>query len=101
MNFLNGALLAGIATLSIPMIIHPFHQSRFMVVKCSGVREDSPALDPSTSASFKDGWFEEIDPITGVKPWMLDVGCWMLDVDGGVSGRDGIQTESERGEVPR
>jgi hypothetical protein len=33
MNFLNGALLAGIAALSIPIIIHLFHKSRFKVVK--------------------------------------------------------------------
>ncbi len=33
MNFLNIALLGGIAALSIPIIIHLFHRSRFKVVK--------------------------------------------------------------------
>jgi hypothetical protein len=33
MNFLNAALLGGIAALSIPIIIHLFHKSRFKVVK--------------------------------------------------------------------
>src|SRR5688572_23740146 len=33
MNFLNAALLAGVAALSIPIIIHLFHKSRFKVVK--------------------------------------------------------------------
>jgi hypothetical protein len=33
MNFLNAALLAGIAALSIPILIHLFHKSRFKVVK--------------------------------------------------------------------
>lgn len=33
MNFLNGALLLGISALSIPIIIHLFHKSRFKVVK--------------------------------------------------------------------
>jgi hypothetical protein len=99
MNFLDGTLRAGIAALSIPIIIHLFHKSRFMVVKSSRVREDSPALDPSTSASFKDEWSDEIDPITGVKPWMLDVGCRKLDVDGGTSASGAIRTEPERGEA--
>jgi hypothetical protein len=101
MNFLNETLLAGIAALSIPFIIHLFHQSRFKVVKSTLVREDSPELDASTSASRTDELFEEIDPITGARPWMLDVGCRTLDVDGGASVRAEIQTESERGEAPR
>ena len=33
MNFLNAALLAGVAALSIPIIIHLFHKSRFKIVK--------------------------------------------------------------------
>lgn len=33
MNFLNAALLAGMAAVSIPIIIHLFHRSRFKVVK--------------------------------------------------------------------
>ena len=33
MTFLNAALLAGIAALAIPIIIHLFHKSRFQVVK--------------------------------------------------------------------
>jgi hypothetical protein len=33
MSFLNGALLFGIAALSIPIIIHLFHKSRFKIVK--------------------------------------------------------------------
>jgi len=33
MNFLNAALLAGVAALSIPLIIHLFHKSRFKIVK--------------------------------------------------------------------
>ena len=33
MTFLNGALVAGAAALSIPIIIHLFHKSRFKVVK--------------------------------------------------------------------
>jgi len=33
MNFLNVALLGGIAALSIPVLIHLFHKSRFKVVK--------------------------------------------------------------------
>jgi len=33
MNFLNIALLGGVAALSIPIIIHLFHKSRFKVVK--------------------------------------------------------------------
>jgi four helix bundle protein len=65
----------------------------------SRVREDSPALDPSTSASLKDEWPGEIDPITGARPWMLDVECRMLDVDGRTSAYDPIQTEPERGEA--
>jgi four helix bundle protein len=65
----------------------------------SRVREDSPAFDPSTSASCTDERLEETDPITGAKPWMLDVGCWMLDVEGGASVRNEIQTESEREEA--
>jgi Aerotolerance regulator N-terminal/von Willebrand factor type A domain/CARDB len=32
-NFLNAALLTGIAALSIPIIIHLFHKSRFKIVK--------------------------------------------------------------------
>jgi hypothetical protein len=123
MNFLNGVLRAGIAGLSIPTIIHLFHQSRFNVVKASRVREDSPPFDPSLFASLANERLEKIDPITGAGPWMLNradarkparsaarraapagagyVGCRMLDVDRGASGRDGIQTESDRGEAPR
>jgi hypothetical protein len=33
MNFLNIALLGGVAALSIPIIIHLFHKSRFQIVK--------------------------------------------------------------------
>ena len=33
MTFLNAALLAGVAALAIPIIIHLFHKSRFQVVK--------------------------------------------------------------------
>ncbi len=33
MTFLNAALLAGVAALAIPIIIHLFHKSRFVVVK--------------------------------------------------------------------
>lgn len=33
MNFLNAALLTGIAAVSIPIIIHLFHKSRFKIVK--------------------------------------------------------------------
>jgi len=96
MNFLNETLLAGIAELSIPFIIHLFHQSRFKVVKSTLVREDSPELDASTSASRTDELFEGIDPITGAKPWMLDVGCWTLDVEGGASACDAARPEAGR-----
>jgi four helix bundle protein len=65
----------------------------------SRVREDSPALDPSTSASFKDEWSEEIGPITGARPWMLDVGCRMLDVDGETSACDAARSEAGRTEA--
>jgi hypothetical protein len=99
MNFLNGTLRAGIAGLSIPIIIHLFHKSRFMVVKFSRVREDSPGFAPSTSASRTAELFEETDPITGAKPWMLDVGCRMLDVEGGASPCDAARPEAERKEA--
>ena len=33
MNFLNVAMLGGVAALAIPLIIHLFHKSRFKVVK--------------------------------------------------------------------
>jgi hypothetical protein len=33
MNFLNAAMLAGVAALAIPLLIHLFHKSRFKVVK--------------------------------------------------------------------
>jgi hypothetical protein len=99
MSFLNETLLAAIAALSIPFIIHLFHQSRFKVAKCSRVREDSPGFAPSTSASRTAERFEETDPITGAKPWMLDVGCRMLDVEGGASPCDAARPEAERKEA--
>src|SRR5205809_7313852 len=33
MTFLNAALLAGAAAVAIPIIIHLFHKSRFLIVK--------------------------------------------------------------------
>ena len=51
----------------------------------SRVREDVPASSFSPSASINDQHSADRDPITGAEPWMLDVECWMLDVDGRAS----------------
>jgi four helix bundle protein len=51
----------------------------------SRVREDASPFHPSTSVSQADFLLQDGDPITGAEPWMLDVGSWMLDVDGRAS----------------
>jgi hypothetical protein len=51
----------------------------------SRVREGNSDFEVSSNASISDGRAPEDDPITGAQPWMLDVGRWMLDVDGRAS----------------
>ena len=67
----------------------------------SRVREDGLAFDHSAAASLESESSEEIDPITGAKSWMLDVGCSKLDVEARASSRRAIRAEVEQEEAQK
>ena len=67
----------------------------------SRVREDASLFDSSDTANRSDSEVLNGDPITGAKPWMLDVGSWMLDVDGRGSTDEPAGTIMRREGPPR